>query len=621
VLNAIPDIIGLQDLDHHIIQYNEAGYRFLGMKPSEVHGQKCHKLIGHPTPCRVCATSEVYQTQQVAKKEKFVEELDKWLDVRAYPVFDEKGQMVQVIEHLRDISSEKKAELALREAHERLFTVLNSIDAHIYVADMESYEILFMNQKMIDDFNSDYVGTKCYESFRQQSKPCDHCTNPSLVDENQQSTGVYTWQCMNPLTQRWYLNYDRAINWVDGRMVRIQIATDITETKTNEQERQLMEQQLHQAQKFEAIGTLAGGIAHDFNNLMMGIQGRISLMSVELGSAHSQQKNIEAIESCVLSAINLTNQLLGLARSGKYEIKALDLNQLIVSSVTMFGRTRKEIQIHAKPQSAPLVVEADQQQIEQVLLNLLVNAWQAMPDGGDIFVETKARDLNGDLCGLYKIRTGSYAVVEVTDTGTGMDQATQQRIFDPFFTTKEKGRGTGLGLASAYGIIKNHGGIITVQSEPGHGATFNIYLPLSQRQIETQMETKDNIVQGSETILLVDDEKIIIDVGTAMLETLGYRVIAVQSGDAAVEVLRNNAEKIDLVILDMIMPEMGGEQTFDEIRAMLPTLPVILSSGYSIDGQAAQIMRKGCNGFMQKPFNIPKLSQKIREVLDGPQGS
>ena len=621
VLDAIPDVIGVQDPQHRIIRYNEAGYRFLNKKPSEVHGKKCFELIGHQVPCHVCATTEVYKTKRVARVEKYVEELDTWLDVRAYPVLNDKGDISQVIEHLRDISSEKKAEFELREAHERLFTVLNSIDAHIYVADMESYEILFMNKKMIDDFSADYVGKKCYESFREEPTPCEHCTNESLLDENRNPTGVYTWQCMNPLTNRWYLNYDRAIKWVDGRMVRIQIATDITEAKTGEQERSMIEQQLHQAQKFEAIGTLAGGIAHDFNNLMMGIQGRVSLMSVELGASHSQQKNIEAVESCVLSAINLTNQLLGLARSGKYEVKALDLNQLLLNSVTMFGRTRKEVQIHTKPMPGPLVIEVDQQQIEQVLLNLFVNAWQAMPKGGDIYVETTKVDMDPETCKLHKIEPGAYAKVEVTDTGTGMDKAIQQRIFDPFFTTKEKGRGTGLGLASAYGIIKNHGGIITVQSEPGHGATFNIYLPLSEKKIDQKMETEDKILRGSETILLVDDENIIIDVGTAMLENLGYRVVAVNNGDAAVEEIRKNAKDIDLVILDMIMPGMGGEQTFDQIREIQPTLPVILSSGYSLDGEAAQIMRKGCNGFIQKPFNIPKLSQKVREILDEPRAS
>jgi two-component system cell cycle sensor histidine kinase/response regulator CckA len=617
VLDAIPDVIGVQDLNHRIIRYNRAGYAFLGMKPSDVHGKKCFELICNKIPCQICATAEVYESKQPAQKEKFVPEIDKWLDVRAYPILDEDGNLFRIIEHLRDISREKNAEIQLKEAHERLITVLNSIEAHIYVADIDSHEILFMNKKMIKDFDADFVGKKCYESFRNEDHPCRICTNHLLLDEYKQFKEGHTWQGKNPVTGRWYINFDRAITWVDGRIVRIEIAMDITEAKENEEQRRRMEQQLQQAQKLEAIGTLAGGIAHDFNNLLMGIQGRASLISVDLDNDHPFREHVEAIMECSRSATELTSQLLGVARGGKYEAKPIRINDVVNGSSTMFGRTKKEIRIHTKLQNQSLVVVADRRQIEQALLNLYINAWQAMPNGGELYLETSVVHLEEADCRPHSIEPGKFVKISVTDTGTGMDEKTRQRVFDPFFTTKKMGRGTGLGLASAYGIVKNHSGAITVLSEEGKGTTFNIYLPYSDYEVKKEITVKNEIVSGTGTILLVDDESVVIDVAKEMLEKLGYDVLTAKSGKDAVETLSNYLNRVNLIILDMIMPGMDGSQTFDLIRDINPSIPVLLSSGYSLNGQANKIMRKGCNGFIQKPFLITQLSKKIGQILDG----
>ncbi len=510
---------------------------------------------------------------------------------------------------VRDVTERKLAEEALRSSHERFFTVLDSIDATIYVAGMETYEILFVNKKMIEAFGRDLTGEICWEVFRGESKPCRHCTNDQLIDENGKPTGVCVWQGKNPITEKWYINYDRAIKWTDGRLVKLQIATDITKIK-------LIEQQLRETQKFEAIGTLAGGIAHDFNNLLMGIQGRISLMAIDIKPAHPHSEHISAIEEYLRSATDLTKQLLGFARGGKFEVKPADINELVLNSSNMFGRTKKEIRIHTKLHNPPPVAAVDRRQIEQVLLNLYVNAWQAMPNGGELYLETKIIILDDAFSKPHQAKPGRYVKVSVTDTGIGMDEFVRQRIFDPFFTTKEKSRGTGLGLASAFGIIKNHDGIITVYSEVDQGTTFNIFLPFSDQEAYTEIPIAGKLIKGSETVLLVDDEEMILEVGKAMLEKLGYRVVIANGGEQAIDTVKNGGDEIDLVILDMIMPGVEGSKAFDLIRQNKPAMPVLLSSGYSLNGQANGIMQRGCNGFIQKPFNISNLSQIVRKILD-----
>jgi len=380
--------------------------------------------------------------------------------------------------------------------------------------------------------------------------------------------------------------------------------------------RKRMEYQLQQSQKMEAIGTLASGIAHDFNNLLMGIQGWASLMLIDTDPSHPHFEYIEGIERIIKNAAEVTKQLLGLARGGKYEVKPTDLNELIKSQNLMFGRTRKEINIRDKYEENLWVSEVDQSQIKQVLLNLYINAWQAMPGGGDLYIQTENVILDEDYIKPYKVEPGKYVKISVADTGMGMDEATQQRIFDPFYTTKEIGMGTGLGLASAYGIIKNHGGFINVYSEKGEGTTFDIYLPASEKEVLKDKKLIEELLKGDETVLLVDDEDMIIDVGERLLGKLGYNVLIARSGKDAIKIYKAKKDYIDMVILDIIMQDMNGGDIYDKLKEINPVIKVLLSSGYSINGQATEILERGCDGFIQKPFNVRDLSQKIREILD-----
>jgi CheY-like chemotaxis protein len=282
----------------------------------------------------------------------------------------------------------------------------------------------------------------------------------------------------------------------------------------------------------------------------------------------------------------------------------------------MFGRTKKEITIHKNLPQELWPVEVDRGQIEQVLINLYVNALQAMPSGGSLYLETKNVILDENYVKPLNAKPGNYVKISVTDTGVGMDEKTRKRIFEPFFTTKEMGRGTGLGLATVYGIVTGHGGFINVYSQKGHGATFNIYLPASEKKVEKEKKSLGQLLKGKETILLVDDEEVVINVSRMILEALGYKVLLARSGPEAIEVYKAKKEEVDLAILDLIMPGMGGENTIDILKTINPELKVILSSGYSLNGQATRIMERGCQGFIQKPFGARELSQKVREVLD-----
>jgi len=536
----------------------------------------------------------------------------RWLGWQDNALRDDKGKITAIIGAGRDITDRVQAQAALKESEERFRALVEQSPLGISLIGPDGrykyinpqFQSMF-GYTMSDIPNGREWFRRAYpdEAYRQAVLTA-WVADQETAENGRARPRTYAVTCKDGSRKQIHF---RPVTL--GNRDQFIIYEDISEKSR-------MEQQLQQAKKFEAIGTLAGGIAHDFNNLLMGIQGRCSLILLDLYPSHPHWEHLQAMEEHIKSAADLTRQLLGYARGGKYEVKPTDLNELVHTSATLFGRTRKEVRMHIRTLPSPLVADVDMRQIEQVLLNIYVNAWQAMPNGGEIDLETETVTLDDAFCRPYQTAPGRYGKISITDNGIGMDEATRLRIFDPFFTTKEKGRGTGLGLASAYGIIKNHAGMITVYSEVGRGATFNIYLPLSDKQPYREAPAASALFKGSEAILLVDDEALILEVASAMLETLGYRVVTAGGGEAAIAVLENPESRIDLVILDLIMPGMDGSRTFDRIREIRPAMPVMLSSGYAINGQADQIMRRGCNGFIQKPFNISDLSRKIRSILD-----
>jgi CheY-like chemotaxis protein len=305
-------------------------------------------------------------------------------------------------------------------------------------------------------------------------------------------------------------------------------------------------------------------------------------------------------------------------KGGTFEILPTNMNSLIRKQNELFGRTRKEINIFEDFESDIWTVEVDPIQIEQVLLNLYVNAGHAMPKGGKLRVQTENIFLGEEDVQIQfeQLKKGRYVKISVSDSGVGMDEKTLQRIFDPFFTTKGVGKGSGLGLYSAYGIIRNHGGHIEAFSEIGKGSTFSVYIPATDREIAIPRKTSIKPMAGRETILVVDDEEKIRKICQENLNLLGYSVITADSGAKAIEIYRKKAKLIDMVVLDMIMPDLSGKDTYERLKQINPHVKVLLASGYTLEGQAKEILDSGCNAFIQKPFKIEQLSIMIRKVID-----
>jgi two-component system cell cycle sensor histidine kinase/response regulator CckA len=372
--------------------------------------------------------------------------------------------------------------------------------------------------------------------------------------------------------------------------------------------------QLAESHKLEAIGTLAGGIAHDFNNILTGLLGELSVLDLKLAQDDASRIYVEDALELVNRGADLTKQLLAFACHAKSDVTPLDLARVVSKTSAMFGRTRKEIEIQLDFPAGLMAVLIDRTQLEQVLLNLFINAAQAMPRGGRLLLRARNAELAEGEVAPFGIPPGLFVKFSITDTGVGMDTATLARIFEPFFTTKGPGLGSGLGLASVHGIIKSHAGFITVESEIGKGTTFSVFLAGTDQSVAEEKTPGAAIVHGSGTILVVDDEQHVLKALTRLLETIGYDALTASSGREAVEIVRRQGLGISLVILDMIMPEMSGGQTYDALRKIAPGIKVLLASGYRLDVQAEALLVQGCAGFIQKPFDLATLSAELQKI-------
>lgn len=399
--------------------------------------------------------------------------------------------------------------------------------------------------------------------------------------------------------------YDERGSIVNARIV----ARDISERKK-------MEAAILHAQKIDSIGNLAGGIAHDFNNILAAILGSASIMRRRLTVKARLAKYVEIIESSARRGSSLTRQLLTFARKAETFAKPVDMNGLIMETLNLFERSvTKEIAIETSLSTEAVMVSGDDGQLQQALLNLFLNARDAMPDGGTLTVSTAATVADAHTMSLFaSITPGPFVVVRVADTGHGIDRAIQNRVFEPFFTTKD--HGTGLGLSVVYGVVQNHGGFINLESEVGHGTTFSVYLPRVFVKSPAVTRQRQRIPHGTENVLIIDDELSVCEIARDMLQELGYTVYVEHNGRDGVESYRIRRAVIDLILLDINMPVMGGKDAFELLRAMDPAVRIIIVTGYGKGTVETSKFSSEVNGFIQKPFQMETLALKVREVLD-----
>ncbi|MDQ7785466.1 MAG: PAS domain S-box protein [Desulfomonilaceae bacterium] len=517
---------------------------------------------------------------------------------------------------LNDITERRVAEEALKFEREQILSLFESINEVIFVIDPTTYEILYANKFAEKLYGEGLTGGVCHQKLKGFDDPCGDCRNETIVELRGEP---YQWEYSNSTLNKDFLATDRIIRWPDGRDVKFHIAIDITERKKAEQEQNRLKAQLFQAQKMESIGTLAGGIAHDFNNLLTIVLGFSELLMSDNDEQSPAYADLQKIHQAAGSGADLVNRILAFSRKADIKPRPLNLNRQIEQAATMLARTiPKMIEIELSLSDELATVNADPGQVEQILMNLAVNAGDAMPEGGRLTFETNNVALDKEYCAAHLgVKPGDYVMLSVSDTGHGMDPETLTHIFEPFYTTKGPGKGTGLGLAMVYGSVKQHGGHVTCYSEPGKGSTFRLYFPVNTTEAESDTSgEKPILVHGTETILLVDDEMFVRDLGRRMLERAGYTVLAASNGREAVSLYEREKNRIALVILDLMMPDMGGKECFRNLREIDPGVQVLIASGHASGETLTEAAALGAKGFVGKPYNMAQLLGSVRDILD-----
>jgi two-component system cell cycle sensor histidine kinase/response regulator CckA len=612
ILDASIDMIMQIDDRMRIVWANRMAARVVDKTPDYLMGRTCHQLFQNSDrPCTGCPCVAAFKTGNIENATMHFAALgtvgESYWEIYGVPLRDESGHLAGVIQIGRDVTEKTRVEQGMTRAKEDWEKTFDAITDMVMLLDSQ-HRILRANKataEVLRTSKEQLVGKKCYEVIHRKKRPIAQCPLVHTMER----LAPHTKDITEPNIGGVFICSTSPIIDEEGRL------KGYTHTLKDVTKARELETRLQEVLRLESLGTLAGGIAHDFNNLLMAVQGNASLMLLHTDSSDPHYKRLRSIEKQVESGVNLTRQLLGYARKGRYEVGILDLNEIVIETSETFGRTRKNVTVIRDLAGDLRALEADKGQIEQVLLNLYVNAADAMPAGGVLTLETmnvSHKSLTGQ---KFDPQSGEYVLLRVSDNGVGMDRQTMARVFEPFFTTKAMGRGTGLGLASVYGIVKGHGGYIYVESEQGVGTIFSLYLPASDKVALRSAKAPPVLTKGSGTILLVDDEADVLNVGKDLLEAMGFRVLTAADGREAVEIYEGHCDEIDLVLLDMVMPRMGGGEAYDRLKAINPAVRVLLSSGFSIDGEAGKIMQRGCDGFIQKPFTLGILQEKMKEIL------
>jgi PAS domain S-box-containing protein len=613
--DAIADAISVLDAEHRIVRMNLAMARLVGCSEAEALGRHCWELVhGTDQPPENCPCQNVRRF--LKRNSVVIEHHQRWINVTIDPRFDHQGRIDGFIHVMSDVTDSIFKENALREAHHTLLTVLDSIDAVIYAADMAGNELIFMNRHMRDMFAGSAAATGWQELDSHEGP--DRCaTREQLLDANGQPKGVVVWEGTNKTRDRWFLHHERALKWVDGRYVRLHVATDISAVKNLERERIENETRLRQAQKMEAIGILAGGIAHDFNNILSAILGYSELALDDAKQGRSNPTFISQVYRAGQRARDLVQQILTFSRQTETEAKPIQIQPIIKEALKLLRPSLPAtIDIQAEVRS-DAIVRADPIQIHQVIMNLCTNASHAMRNGGGKLKVTLGEEaLAADHHPIAGLGPGRYLKLEVSDTGHGIDPLVIDRIFDPYFTTKEKGEGTGMGLAVVLGIVRGCGGAIKAASQPGRGTAFSVYFPIIEQTTVCHTISQEVIPLGRERILFVDDEAALADMAKEMLGRLGYHVTAHTDSLDALSLFAHQPSAFDLIMTDMTMPRMTGDVLAERCRAIRPDIPIVICTGYSQQVTPEMTDRLGIDALIIKPLVRNKLGLTVRQVLD-----
>lgn len=578
-------------------------------------GELCYKVLHNlEEVCPWCVNERVFKGEVVQWEVQSPRD-DRWYFVVNTPVNNADGTVSKQA-MIYDISERKHAEQTSLDREETFRTMsgqfnalLDAIPDSITLISPD-YQILWANSvagRKIDASPRNLEGKYCYDVWFNRPKPCEQCPARETF-----LTGAPSEQQITKGDRK--IDVRTVPVMGDNGVVNvIRVGRDVTEQLK-------MEDQLRQSQKLESVGTLAGGIAHDFNNILSAIIGYGQITLMKLGDESPHRANIEQMLTAADKAAYLTQGLLAFSRKQMSNRMQVDLNQVISRTEAFLRRIiREDIDFRTGLHSATLPVEADANQIEQVLMNLATNARDAMPRGGVLTVTTSQVLLDHDFARRHGDgKPGRYGLLTVSDSGCGMDEETRLRIFEPFFTTKEIGKGTGLGLAVIYGIIKQHDGFINVYSEPGEGTTFRIYLPLAEAAVTADADREAAVLpdRGSETILLAEDDQVLRELSRTVLEDFGYRVIVATDGDDALRKFMDNKDRIQLLLSDLIMPKKSGKEVYDLIRQVRPDIKVIFASGYSPEMVRDKASLGSGVTVIYKPLSPLELLKKIRTVLD-----
>ncbi|MFH1148306.1 MAG: ATP-binding protein [Pseudomonadota bacterium] len=507
----------------------------------------------------------------------------------------------------------KQALEAVIRAKENWEKTFDAISDMVMLLDKE-HRILLVNKaasKFLKTTKERLVGQKCYQLVHGLNRPAENC---SLL-QTSRTLMPYSREIAESRIGGTFICSTSPILDQAGSIVGYTTALkDITESKH-------LEAQLLHAEKMTAIGTLAGGIAHDFNNILQAISGYTQLLLMRKGGEDNDYPYLSQIDKSVQRAAELIQQLLLFSQKIESRLRPVDLNHEVENIKRLLERMiPKMIAIEARLKEGMRDINADPVQLEQIIMNIAINAKDAMPDGGKLVFETDDVALDAEYCKAhFSAKPGEYVMLSIRDTGIGMEKKTLERIFEPFYTTKEPSKGTGLGLAMVYGIVNSHGGHVTCQSEPGRGTTFRIYfpaLPVESSDNWSQKMVSSETHGGNEAILLVDDDENLLDIGKNLLEQYGYAVITAESGEEALDIFRSGKSRVDLVVLDIGMPGMGGHKCMKELIKLDPEVKFIFASGYSADSDLRDAIELYSAFFIPKPYRLMDMLKKVREVLD-----